>query len=126
MRDFILGDYHLREHSERYGSSSTLGIGGPLALPPRFAEQLDFLLLTVVKARKVHPDGIHFQGLRYVYTTLAAFVGESVMLRYDPRDVAEVRIFHQGRFLCRAICPELAGETIPLREVVRAPESAPP
>ena len=42
------------------------------------------------------------------------------MLRYDPRDVAEIRIFHEGRFLCRAICPDLAGETIPLREVLRA------
>jgi putative transposase len=77
-------------------------------------------LLTVTKARKVHPDGIHFQGLRYVDTTLAAYIGESVVLRYDPRDVAEIRIFHEGRFLCRAICPDLAGETIPLREVLRA------
>jgi putative transposase len=87
---------------------------------PDSREQLDLLLLTVVKARKVHPDGIHFQGLRYVDTTLAAYIGESVVLRYDPRDVAEIRVFHEGRFICRAICPDLAGETIPLREVLRA------
>ena len=31
------------------------------------------------------------------------------MLRYDPRDMAEVRVFHEGRFLCRAVCQELAG-----------------
>jgi hypothetical protein len=31
------------------------------------------------------------------------------MLRYDPRDAAEVRVFYNDRFLCRAICPELAG-----------------
>jgi len=47
-------------------------------------------------------------------------VGESVTLRYDPRDVAEIRVFHQQRFLCRAICPELAGTTISIREIVRA------
>jgi putative transposase len=34
------------------------------------------------------------------------------MLRYDPRDIAEVRIFQQDRFLCRAVCQELAGETV--------------
>jgi putative transposase len=65
-------------------------------------------------------DGVHFQGMRYIDPTLAAYVGESVVLRYDPRDVAEVRLFHQGKFLCRAICPELAGETVALRDIKRA------
>ncbi len=53
-------------------------------------------------------------------TTLAAYVGESVTLRIDPRDMGEVRVFHEERFLCRAICAELAGETVPLREIIRA------
>jgi putative transposase len=34
--------------------------------------------------------------------TLAAYVGEGVTLRYDPRDAAAIRVFHQQRFLCRA------------------------
>jgi putative transposase len=55
-----------------------------------------------------------------VAPTLAAYVGETVTLRYDPRDVAEIRVFHQQCFLCRAICPELAGITVPVREIVRA------
>jgi putative transposase len=76
--------------------------------------------LTVAGARKVHPDGIRYEGLRYVDPTLAAYVGESVTLRYDPRDMAEIRVFHQERFICRAICPELAGETVTLREILRA------
>jgi putative transposase len=78
------------------------------------------LLLTVAKSRKVRPDGIHFQGLRYLDLTLAAYVGESVIIRYDPRDMAEIRVFHHNRFLCRAICAELAGETIALREIIQA------
>jgi putative transposase len=65
-------------------------------------------------------DGIRFMGMRYIDPTLAAYVGEEVVLRYDPRDVAEVRVFHQGRFLCRAICQELAGATVPLRDIVSA------
>jgi hypothetical protein len=33
----------------------------------------------------MHPDGIHVQGLRYLDLTLAAYVGERVTIRYDPR-----------------------------------------
>lgn len=87
---------------------------------PESLEQLDLLLLTVPQERKVHTDGIRFQGLRYIDPNLAAYVGEEVLLRYDPREMAEVRVFHGGRFLCRAISPKLAGEVVPLREIVRA------
>jgi putative transposase len=34
--------------------------------------------------------------------------------------MAEIRVFYKERFVCRAICPELAGETVPLREILRA------
>lgn len=34
--------------------------------------------------------------------------------------MAEIRVFHHNRFLCRAICAELAGETISLRDIIRA------
>jgi putative transposase len=81
---------------------------------------LDLLLLTVAKPRKIHPDGIHFQGLRYLDPVLAAYVGEPVTIRYDPRDLAEIRVFHHEGFLCRAICPELAGQTIALKEITAA------
>jgi putative transposase len=33
---------------------------------------------------------------------------------------AENPIFHDHRFLCRAICAELAGETISFREIMQA------
>ena len=57
-------------------------------------------------------DGIHFQSLRYISTTLATYVGETVTLRFDPRDMAEIRVFHKDKFLCSAICPELAGAAV--------------
>ena len=87
---------------------------------PDSLERLDLLLLTVPKSRRVHQDGIRFMGLRYIDPTLAAYVGEDVVLRYDPRDMAEIRLFYNDRFLCRAICQELAGETVALREIVNA------
>jgi putative transposase len=72
---------------------------------PRSLEQLDLLLLTVAKTRRVKPDGIRFQGYRYLDPTLAGYVKEDVVIRYDPADLAEIRVFHQDRFICRAICP---------------------
>src|SRR3954471_3698131 len=102
------------------GKREDLELTGFLPRMPESLEQLDLLLLTVARTRRVRPDGIRFQGMRYIDPTLAAYVGEDVLLRYDPRDVAEVRVFHEGRFLCRAICPELAGATVPLRAIVRA------
>ena len=74
----------------------------------------------MAKLRKVHPDGIRFQGLRYLDPVLAAYVGESVIIRYDPLDLAEIRVFYHGRFLCRAICPDLAATTVSLKEITAA------
>ena len=87
---------------------------------PDSLEQLDLLLLTVAKPRKIHPDGIHFQGLRYLDPVLAAYVGDTVVIRYDPRDMAEIRVFTGAGFLCRAICPELAGTTVSLKDITAA------
>jgi putative transposase len=55
----------------------------------------------------------------YLSLTLAAYVGEDATIRFDPRDMGEIRVFYKDRFLCRAISAELAGETIPLRDVIR-------
>ena len=76
---------------------------GFLPHQPDSLESLDLLLLNVGKPRKVHSDGIHFQGLRYIDTNLAAYVGETVIIRYDPRDIAEIRVFYKDQYLCTAI-----------------------
>ena len=65
-------------------------------------------------------DGIRFEGFRYIDLNLAAYVGETVMIRYDHHDLAEIRVYFEDRFLCRAICQELAGQTVSLKEIVHA------
>lgn len=87
---------------------------------PESSEQLDTLLMRVRKARKVQRDGIRFQSLRYIDPTLAAFVGEDVEILYDPRDAAEIRVYHHGRFVCRAVCQDIAARSLGVDEVRRA------
>lgn len=70
--------------------------------------------------RRVHQDGIRFQGLRYLDLTLAGYVGEDVTIRYDPRDMAEIRVYHQEQFVCRAVCQEIAEQTLSLKEIIAA------
>jgi len=43
-----------------------------------------------------------------------------VLIRYDPVDLAEIRVFYQDHFLCRAVCQELSGLTISLKEIEQA------
>lgn len=49
--------------------------GAFLPRMPESLEQLDLLLLTVAKAQKVHHDGIHFLGLRYLGPDLGGVRG---------------------------------------------------
>ena len=118
---FIRDVYHQRSHGEtRQPPQARWDDAGFLPRLPESVEQLDLLLLTVAKPRKIHPDGIRFQGFRYLDPTLAAYVSEAVVIRYDPRDLAEIRVYHDDGFLTRAVCPELAGRTLALKDLAAA------
>ncbi|AUD12457.1 hypothetical protein CW734_00905 (plasmid) [Planococcus sp. MB-3u-03] len=86
---------------------------------PESLESLDLLLLHVAKARKFTQTGFTFK-LCASSIPILLYVGESVVIRYDPRDLAEIRVFHEDRYLCTAICPEIAGYTVNLKEIVAA------
>lgn len=124
FRTFLLEVYHRSPNADGHlGPSAKWEEGGFLPRMPDSLEQLDLLLIEEVRSRKVRRDGVHFQGFRYFSLTLAAYVGEDVTIRYDPRDMGEVRVFYRDKFLCRAISAELAGEIIPLRDIVRVRNS---
>jgi putative transposase len=119
FRTFLLERYHQRTHSETGMAPQTRWEAeGFLPHLPESLEQLDLLLLNVARTRRVQQDGIRFQGLRYLDLNLAAYVGEDVTIRYDPRDMAEIRVYHGDTFICHAVCQELAGQTISLKEII--------
>ncbi|MBF6169750.1 Mu transposase C-terminal domain-containing protein [Streptomyces gardneri] len=100
--------YNLTRHSEiGQPPQTSWEKEGFLPRLPETLRQLDLLLLTVATPRTVHPDGIHHQSLRYLDPVLADYTGEQVTARYDPRDLAEIRVFYRDQFLCRAICADL-------------------
>jgi putative transposase len=87
---------------------------------PTSLDQLDLLLLTELNSRKVLRDGIHFQGLRYIDIVLAEYIGEYVLIRYNPSNITSIRVFHNNKFLCQPVCPELATESIGIKEIQSA------
>ena len=121
FRTWLLTSYQHQIHSEtKCTPASRWEKGGFVPRMPSSLEQLNLLLLTVKKTRRIQQDGIRFEGYRYMDPTLAGFVKEDVVIRYDPADLAEIRVYHQDTFLCRAICPELSGRTVSLKEIEKA------
>src|SRR5699024_9005681 len=116
----IAETYHLRAHPEIHATPRQTWISDGWL--PRLPESVDDvnLLLTVAKPRIVHRDGIHFQGLRYVSPLLAAYVKEPVVIRYDPRGISEIRVFHKGQYICKAVNPDHASATVSLKDIQTA------
>jgi putative transposase len=121
VTSYIANTYHVRLHSET-GQTPLDAWRGKGFLPrlPEDLEELDLLLVMHAKPRTVRRDGIRFQGLRYNHTTMASYVGEAVTIRYDPRDLSEIRVFHRNKFLCRAVSEEHASEVVTLKDIQAA------
>jgi putative transposase len=118
---FIHQHYHQLPHSTTQQAPLRRWQGqGFLPNLPEARQELDLLLLRVSKTRKVQRDGIRFQALRYIAPTLAAFIGEEVEIRFDPRDLAEIHVYHQGNFVCCAICQDIADQSLSLRDIRQA------
>lgn len=121
FRSWLVESYHYRQHGEtRQSPQKRWESGGFLPRTVESPEQLDLLLLTVARSRRVGRDGIRFEGFTYLDPLLGSFVGESVIIRYDPRDLAEISVYHKGEFICRALSRELAEQTVSLTDVRRA------
>lgn len=121
FRTWLLEDYHHQIHSQtRCSPAERWEAEGFLPRMPDSLERLDLLLLTAARMRRVQRDGIYFKGRRYLDPLLADYVKKEVLIRYDPVDMAEIRVFYQDRFLCRAVCSELFREAVSLKEIKKA------
>ncbi|MBT9605046.1 Mu transposase C-terminal domain-containing protein [Microbacterium sp.] len=117
----FIGMYNARPHRELGVSPRDAWVSdGWLPRMPDSLEQLDGLLLTVPKSRVVQRDGIHFQGQRYLASTLAPFVGQTITIRYDPRDISEIRVYDRDTFVCVAVDEAHPNLRLSLRDIETA------
>lgn len=121
MERFIVTEYNQRQHSETGQTpADRWSASGFIPRSPAHPEDLDLLLLTAATTRRIQRDGIQFASTRYASPVIAAYVGEDVTVRYNPRDVAEIRVYWQDTFRCREIAPELAADSVSVEELRQA------
>jgi putative transposase len=117
----FIGTYNDRSHSELGISPRDAWVSdGWLPRMPDSLQELDGLLLTVPKNRVVQRDGIHFQGQRYLAPTLAPFVGHTITIRDDPRDILGIRVYDRDTFICTAIDEAHPNLRLSLRDIETA------
>jgi len=121
FKNWLVSDYPVRTHSEiNMGPKARWEDFPFVPRMPDNSEQLDLLLLTVAKTRRVRRDGIRFSGLRYFDVSLSGYIGEDVTIRYDPRDLGFIHVYSENVLVCRAACFELSRKTVSLKEVQHA------
>lgn len=121
FKKWLVNEYLTRKHSEINMAPKDRWQDFPFVpRMPDSSEQLDLLLLTVAKTRRVRRDGIRFSGFRYLDVSLNAYIGEDVTIRYDPRDLGFIHVYSENVLICKAACFELTGETVSLKEVQHA------
>ena len=117
----FIATYNARIHSELGTSPHDAWVAeGWLPRIPDSLEELDGLLLTVPNSRTVQRDGIHFQGQRSLAPTLAPFVGHTITIRFDPRDVSEIRVYDHDTFVCVAVDEAHPNLRLSLRDIKTA------
>lgn len=94
---------------------------GLIAAPDAIAiRDLDICLMKQAKRRIQRGGYIQFENLMYRGEYLAGYAGETVILRYEPRDITEVLIYRKEGskevFLARAFAQDLETESIALDE----------
>ena len=94
---------------------------GLMASPNLISERnLDICLMKQTR-RTIYRNGyLQFENLTYLGENLAGYAGESVVLRYDPRDITKILVYRIERdkevFLARAYAQDLRTEELSLDE----------
>ena len=86
-----------------------------------FFDWVLYFCLIIKTRRQIQRGGyLQFENLMYRGELLAGYAGESVVLRYDPRDITTVLVYHQKgnkeEFLSRAFAQDLETEQLSLDE----------
>jgi putative transposase len=50
---------------------------------------------------------------------LIAYIGESIIVHFDPGDLSEIWVYEQNQLVCKAVCEELQDQSITYEELKR-------
>ena len=94
---------------------------GLIAAPEAIAvRDLDICLMKQARRRIQRGGYIQFENLMYRGEYLSGYAGETVILRYEPRDITEILVYRKEStkevFLARAFAQDLETEVISLDE----------
>lgn len=94
---------------------------GLIAAPKLISEEELRICLMKQTRRSIYRGGyLQFENLTYRGENLAGYAGESVVLRYDPRDITSILVYRQKdqkeEFLARAYAQDLETEQLSLDE----------
>ena len=94
---------------------------GLITAPDVLSERdLDICLMKQARRRIQRGGYLQFENLMYRGEYLAGYAGETVVIRYEPRDITEILVYRQEDnkevFLARAFAQNLETETIALDE----------
>jgi putative transposase len=119
---YIVDNYN-QMPDPRIGNQSRISRweAGRIVQPALIGErELDILLMRQDRRRVYRSGHIRFANLVYRGELLAGYAGESVVIRYNPRDITTLLIYRQRRgqdvFLARAFAQHLGTEKLTLAE----------
>jgi len=125
FHDWLVNEYMHRENKDTGESPYFRWCNQPhVPRMPESLNKLHMLLMTISERRLVRRDGIHALNYSYVHTDLQnGYMRESVLVRYDPMDVSKIFVYHENKFICTAVCPELADTKPTYQEIAKAKNS---
>ncbi|OKH53978.1 transposase [Calothrix sp. HK-06] len=94
---------------------------GLIAMPDLLSERdLDICLMKQTRRQIQRGGYLQFENLIYRGELLAGYAGESVVLRYDPKDITKILVYRMSEgkeiFLARAYAQDLEAEELSLDE----------
>lgn len=122
---YIVDNYNQRLDNRSGQTRFQRWEGGLAALPSVIEERLLDVCLMKKTRRRIHKGGyVTFENITYRGEYLSAYAGESVILRFDPRDISSIFVYRQDSgkevLLSQAHASDLENEQISLEEAKAA------
>lgn len=100
--NWIINDYHNNIHSELGDSPINIYMTAPRYEGGTVSKEVASILLHHTETRTVRRDGINFKKALYKHRELYPLQEKEVVVRFDPYDLSEIIIEHEGKTVCIA------------------------